>query len=69
MLRYVLLAVLCTVGAINCELQADINVFTVQNVTDYLLQNENVVAFQSMEKSDSVRSQIRYTIGGRVTGK
>lgn len=69
MLRYVFLVVLCSVGVINCELQADIDVLTVQNVTEYLLQNPDNKLLQTMVKNDAVRSQIRYTLGSRVSGK
>lgn len=72
MSRYVLLAVLCCVGVIQCELrelQANIEVLTVQNVTEYLSRNQGVKLLQTMEKNDEVRSQIRYTIGRRVNGE
>lgn len=72
MSRFVLLAVFCFVGVIQCEieeLQADIGVLTVRNVTEYLLRNQDVKLLQTMEKNDEVRSQIRYTIGRRVNGE
>lgn len=69
MLSYVLLAVLCSVGAINGELESGIYVITVPNITEYMMQNPNAKLLQTMQKSDAVRSQIRYTIGGRVNGK
>lgn len=69
MLCYVLLAVLCSVGAINCELEAGIEVVTVPNISEYLLQNQNVKLLQTLQKSDAARSQIRYALGRRVTGK
>lgn len=69
MLRYVLVAALFSVGVANCEIQFDFGLVTVQNLTEYLMKNPDVKALQPMEKSDVARSQIRYTLGGRVNGK
>lgn len=69
MLFYVLLAVLCSVGAINSELANGIEVISVPNITEYMTQNPNAKLLQTMIKSDAVRSQIRYTIGRRVNGE
>lgn len=66
---YVLLAVLCSIGAINCELEAGIELITVPNITEYLMQNQNEKLLQTLQKSDAVRSQIRYTLGRRVSGE
>lgn len=68
MLSYVLLAVLCSIGITRCELQPNIDVVTIQNVTEYLLQNRDAKLLQKMEINDVERSQIRYTIGRRVNG-
>lgn len=69
MLRYVLVAALLSVGIANCEIQFDIDVLSVQNFTEYLMENPDVKLLQPMEKSDLARSQIRYTLGSRVNGK
>lgn len=68
MLRYGLLIALCAVGIAKCELQTDIGVITVNDVNEYLRLNPEATILDTLDKSGSPRSQIRYTLGRRVSG-
>lgn len=68
MLRYVLLVALCAVGIANCELQTDIGVITVNDINEYLRLNPEATILETLDKNGMPRSQIRYTLGRRVSG-
>lgn len=69
MLRYVLLAVLCSVGVAHSALHADIDLIKAQNGTEYLVLTLDATLMQTMEESDGAGYQLRYTIGNRRSGK
>lgn len=69
MLRYVLLAVLCSIGVTHCTLHADIDLINVQNGTEYLVLSLDAQFLQTIEKSDAAGYQLRYTLGNRRSGK
>lgn len=71
MLRYVLLAVMCSVGIKDCDDQTGIVVqmLNLRNSTEYLLQNPNVKLLELEQTERNLGVQKRYTMGARVSGK
>lgn len=80
MLRFVLLAVLCCVGVIDCGTQSDHGVITVQNITEFLQKNPDATKLvgpcdndednsssssSSDDDDDDLDNVFRYTLGCR----
>lgn len=69
MLRYVILAVMCSVGIKDCDVQTNSSAQTLKlrNITEYLLQNPSVKLLEQTERN--LGAEMRYIMGARISGK
>lgn len=49
--------------------QLNVNTQFVQNFTEYIRSNPNVIILQEFERNPFAKGLLRYTIGSRVAGK
>lgn len=79
MLYFVLLAVLCCVAAIDCDVQSGHDVIAVQNIAEFLQQNPNAKLMERLDDDDDddtdeddddddLDNVFRYRLGQRESG-